>query len=132
MIENRVSVIEALENLHTALVNLSEAWDYNTEYVDLNELNSIRNYPFEKDLMSVTLETFNWIYETKNEINEMPTLPLSDVFKKAWLQLLHEWNYENEFAESDPTDELAKTRERLAWERMEQLQSLAIHMGVKF
>ena len=62
------SVEAALTDVKESLIHLLDAWSYNSENVDLNELDSISQYPFDKSLDELVNDYINWSDCTIDEI----------------------------------------------------------------
>ena len=62
------SVEEALTDVKESLIHLLDTWSYNSENVDLNELDSITQYPFDKSLDELVNDYINWSDCTIDEI----------------------------------------------------------------
>lgn len=70
-LNNKQSVIETLRTATNALYDLLEAWDYNTEGIDLNELDSTFNfYPFHRDFAVIVNEFANWAEEIEDSVKQ--------------------------------------------------------------
>ncbi len=62
------SVMDAIENLTTALEELGLAWDNNTEGVNLDDLAANKGYPFGESLEELFFDMMLWKEAVADEI----------------------------------------------------------------
>lgn len=71
-LNRKQSIIESLRIAQNALYDLLEAWDYNTEGIDLNEVDSaLEFYPFNRDFAEIVNDFDNWADEIEEAVENM-------------------------------------------------------------
>lgn len=70
-LSDRPSVVDALRTAYDALTALYEAWDHNSEGINLNEIDSAVNfYPFDRDFGEVVNSFGTWVSEVEDSIKK--------------------------------------------------------------
>lgn len=81
--ENNESIIKALKNLHSAIIEVNRLWADNSEGINLNDLDAIKSYPFTDSFDEESFTITNWTAESVLEIMNKLRKPSSFHIEKA-------------------------------------------------
>lgn len=66
--EHNKSIVKALQNLQNAIIELDSVWTDNSEGINLNDLDSVKSYPFDESFDDVVEIVTAWTAESVFEI----------------------------------------------------------------